>query len=162
MSSVARAALLAGIAATAAGTAMAFEDDLAVVKRAVAKQEARQDVKPAPAPTPKAAPDEEADADRDRPVARRTRTTRSGPEPQWLKVRVTEKGAKRAKVTVNLPIALVRALGDDFPLDFGERRWPRRERERVVRLGEVLALLESGQPLVEIDDDEALVKVWVE
>ena len=164
MSSVKRAALLAGMAAMAAGTAAAFEDDLAIVKRAVAKQEARQEVKPVPAPTPvpKAALDDEADVDRDRPAARRPRAARTGPEPQWLKVRVTEKGAKRARVTVNLPIALVRALGDDFPLDFGERRWPRRERERALRLGEVLAMLEAGQPLVEIDDDEALVKVWVE
>jgi hypothetical protein len=160
MSMVARAALAAGIAAAAGGTAMAFEDDLAIVKRAVARQEARPERTPAPAPP--ALRDDEPDAERDRPSARRPRVSRTGPEPQWLKVRITEKGAKRAKVTVNLPIALVRALGDDFPLDFGDRRWRHRDREKVVRLGEVLALLESGQPLVEIDDDEALVKVWVE
>ena len=161
MSSVKWAALVLGIAVAAAGTAAAFEDDLAVVRRAVARQEAGPEAKakPAPAPAPTAALDDEGETDRVRPAARRTR---KGPEPQWLKVRVTEKGSRRAKVTVNLPIALVRALGDDFPLDFGERRWPRRERERALRLGEVLAMLEAGQPLVEIDDDEALVKVWVE
>jgi hypothetical protein len=29
-------------------------------------------------------------------------------------------------------------------------------------VGEVLAALESGQDLVEIDDEDSLVKVWVE
>ena len=32
----------------------------------------------------------------------------------------------------------------------------------TVRLSEVLRSLETGQELVEIEDDEATVKVWVE
>ena len=135
--------LAAALAAAAGGTvAAAVEDDLAVVKRAVARQEVRT-----------TAPESSVRAE---PPAPRTAT-----ELKWLKVRVTEKGAKKAKVTINLPINLVRALGDDFPLDFGSRRW-HREQERTIRLGEVLAALEAGSPLVEIDDDDAFVKVWVE
>ena len=161
MRRVAAAGIVAGLAMAAAGAvAAAPEDDLAVVKRAVARNEARQEVRPAPPAEAPAARERDAEADRDRPEARRPR--RTGAEPQWLKVRVTEKGSKRARVTINLPLALVRAVGDDFPLDFGDRRWPMRDRERVVRLGEVLAMLDAGQPLVEIDDDEAFVKVWVE
>ena len=133
--------MAAALVATAAGTAAAAEDDLAVVKRAVARQEVKA-------------------AD---PVVRaETPAPRGASDLKWLKVRVTEKGTKKAKVTINLPIALVRALGDDYPIDFGRRRHWHEEGEKRVRLGEVLAALEVGSPLVEIDDDDAFVRVWVE
>ena len=135
------AAMAAALAVAAAGMAWAAEDDLAVVKRAVARQEVKA-------------------ADpvlRDEPPA----AARKASELKWLKVRVTEKGTKRAKVTINLPIALVRALGEDYPIDFGRRHW-HEAGEKRVRLGEVLAALEAGSPLVEIDDDDAFVRVWVE
>ncbi len=79
-------------------------------------------------------------------------------------MRITEKGAKKARVNVNVPIALVRALGDDFPIDIGRHgRWRGRHGyEKAIRLGEVLATLEAGQSLVEIDDDDATVRIWVE
>ena len=136
------AAMAAALAAAAAGIAVAAEDDLAVVRRAVARQE----VKAAEPSSVRAEP----------PAAR------SAGNLKWLKVRVTEKGTKRAKVTINLPIALVRALGDDYPIDFGRRHHWNEEGEKRIRLGEVLAALEAGSPLVEIDDDDAFVKVWVE
>jgi hypothetical protein len=140
--------LIAALSVAATGTAMA-EDDLAVVKRAVAqKQVARQE---AQATTPPAAVEEPI-----RP------TSGPGRDLRWFKVRITEKGAKRARVNVNLPIALVRALGDDFPIDIGHHAGWRGGREKAVRLGEVLATLEAGQSLVEIDDDEATVRIWVE
>lgn len=138
------AVALAAAAGTGTAVAAAFEDDLAVVKRAVARQDART-----------VAPESSV---RVEPPA-----TRTAAELKWLKVRVTEKGAKKAKVTINLPLNLVRALGDDFPLDFGHDRGRHdRDRERTLRLGEVLAALEAGSPLVEIDDENAFVKVWVE
>ena len=151
-----------GLAFAAMGTAMArsAEDDLAVVKRAVQV-----------APAVDTARDDDG-------VARRIEPRRASPagrDLRWFKVRVTEKGKKNARVNINLPIALVRALGDDFPIDIGRhvrgegwrgddwRDGDRRRRdERVLRLGEVLATLEAGQSLVEIDDDEATVRVWVE
>ncbi len=140
--------LALAVAAAAGGTvvasATALEDDLAVVKRAVAGQEVRTTP---PESSVRAAPP----------------APRPATELKWLKVRVTEKGAKKAKVTINLPLNLVRALGDDFPLDFGHNRWHRdRDRERTLRLGEVLAALEAGSPLVEIDDEDSFVRVWVE
>ena len=160
MTRVAAVGMVAGLAMAAGMAAAAPEDDLAVVKRAVARNEVRQETRPAPPAEAPAARERDLDADRDRPEARRPR--RAGAQPQWLKVRVTEKGSKRARVTINLPLALVRAVGDDFPLDFGDRRWPRRHRDDVITLSEALAMLEAGQPLVEIDDEDALVKVWVE
>jgi len=98
----------------------------------------------------------------DRRSDARPRTTGAGRDLRWLKVRITEKGAKRARVNVNLPIALVRALGDDFPIDIGRHGGWRGGREKAIRLGEVLATLEAGQSLVEIDDDNATVRIWVE
>jgi hypothetical protein len=83
---------------------------------------------------------------------------RSGKEPQWLRVRVVEKSGK--KVSVNLPLALVRALGDDAPISFGCRH-PGKERVRLT-LGEVLRALDSGQDLVQVDEGDATVRVWVD
>ena len=154
MRTLGRMALGAGFAVLAAGTVMASwsaEDDLAVVKRAV-RHDATVRVaqaKPGDEPAAESAPT--------RHVANR--------DLKWFKVRVVEKGSNRAKVTVNLPIALVRAL-DDFPIDIGGHgryhNGEYRDGERTIKLGEVLATLEGGQSLVEIDDDDATVRVWVE
>ena len=152
-----RLALAAAVAAS--GTvvlAMGAEDDLAVVKRAV-RQEAPARVAP---DTAKGDEPVTRDAE-DKDWERRSETRRtSNRDLRWFKVRVIEKGSKRARVTVNLPIALVRAL-DDFPIDIG-RHGGWRDGQKTIRLGEVLATLEAGQSLVEIDDDEATVRVWVE
>jgi hypothetical protein len=78
----------------------------------------------------------------------------------WLRVRVVEKASRRTRVSVNLPIGLVRALGDDWPLP--EYHGCRKASRCGATLGEVLRALERGQNLVEIDDDEASVRVWVE
>ena len=135
-----RAAGVAGLAG--AGAAGVGEDDLAIVKKAVAR----------PVPPAGAARMEE----KFRPAAR------AGREPQWFKVRVVERGTGRKRVTVNLPLSLVRALGDDA-IDWGCRGDADGRREcHTVRLSEVLRSLESGQELVEVEDDEAVVKVWVE
>jgi hypothetical protein len=146
-----------------AGTLGPADDDLAVVKKAVVKKAvARPAAKAAsaspaapvvqaqaavPTPTPSAAP---------RPLA-----ARSGREPQWFKVRVVDKASGRKKVTVNLPLSLVRALGDE-PIDWGCRHWEERERCHTIKISDVLRSLEAGQELVEIEDEEATVRVWVE
>ena len=84
-------------------------------------------------------------ADRTRPGAAK--------EPQGLKVRIVESGAHKSRVTVNLPLAMVRALGDDFPVDLGSSH---------LRVSEVLQALESGEPLVEVNSPDSTVRVWVE
>jgi hypothetical protein len=134
--------LALALAATAgAGLEASGEDDLAIVKKAVASRVVAQ---AAPA------------AGEARPAVR------TGREPQWFKVRVVDRGTGRKKVTINLPLSLVRALGDDT-IDWGCRNGEGdREKCHSVRLSEVLRSLEAGQELVEIEDDEATVKVWVE
>ncbi len=131
------------------------EDDLAIVKKAVAS--------PTPART------RTTTRAKSRVVAQAAPSTaearpavRTGREPQWFKVRVVDRGTGRRKVTINLPLSLVRALGDDT-IDWGCRsREADHEKCHSVRLSEVLRSLEAGQELVEIEDDEATVKVWVE
>jgi hypothetical protein len=69
-----------------------------------------------------------------------------------------EKGEKGARVKVNLPLTLVRALGDDLPLPACAGRGD----GRPLTLGDVLRALDAGESLVEIDDEEARLRIWVE
>jgi hypothetical protein len=111
----------------------AVDDDLAVVKKATASNGG-------PAVTAEAPPRQKGD------------------EPRWFRVRIIDKGEKKATVKVNLPLALVHALGDDVPVPgCGER-----ENDRHLTLGEVLRALDSGESLVEIEDEQSTVRVWVE
>jgi hypothetical protein len=142
------------IAATLAlgvGAAIAFaaDDDLDVVKKAVASHAAQASAAPAQSAAPAA-----------RPAAK----ARS--EAQWFKVRVSERENNR-KVTINLPLSLVRALGDELPVDIGcdpDRGHDRGHRLLPcgISLSKVLAELDAGQSLVEIDSDEETVRVWIE
>jgi len=134
------AAILVGVPTEPAG-----EDDLTVVRRAVAVRTDR------PAPAPPKAPD--------RITARARKDERP---PQWLRLRVVEKGSRRARVSVNVPLALVRALGDECPLSWCGRGAKGRAEEDGLRLSDVLAALESGQALVEVDHEDATVRVWVD
>jgi len=114
-------------------------DDLTVVKRAVAE---------GPAPQAPVAPA--------RPPA-----ARSGKAPRWFKVRVVDKATKKTRVTVNLPLSLVRAFADT-PVDWKCGEHDHVEHRCSIKVAEVLEALEAGQELVEVDDDESTVKVWVE
>jgi hypothetical protein len=143
------------LAFAGAGWAVA-DEDLAVVKKAVAMAGSVQ----APASPPAEAPETAGPAPR-----------RGGkPEPQWLRVRVFERDAKgetRKRVSVNLPLALVR-LVDDVPIDLCRHRhaWKDEsrpgERSCAIKVADVLAALDAGQELVEVEADDATVKVWVE
>jgi hypothetical protein len=131
------------LAATVAAGSGAAEDDLDLVRRAVARDETQA----APSrPALEAAP------------------ARRGVAPRWLKVRVVDKGDKKARVSVNVPLALVHALGDDWTVDGrcrARNAQPKGER-CPIRIADVLRALETGQEIVEIDDDEAHIRVWLE
>jgi hypothetical protein len=131
---------------------IAIEDDLAVVKRAVASTQTVE-----PTPRPKASEG----------VVSTAEPRKKGDKPQWLRVRIVEKGSKKGKVSVNLPLSLVRALGDDMPLDLpcsGRDRddGERRHKDCTIKIGDILQALDTGQDLVEVDDDESTIRVWVE
>ena len=148
--------LLAAVGASslvAASTLGRADDDLAVVRKAVARPAARpKAARPAVAP---ASPAPAASEPAPRP--------RTGRDPQWFKVRVVDKATGHRKVTINLPLSLVRVLGDE-PIDWGCREREEGEHARCssLRISDVLRSLEAGQELVEIDDEEATVRVWVE
>jgi hypothetical protein len=154
-------AVVLALAGTAgAGRVAGGEDDLAIVKKAVASPPPRvRGTRVASTPAPQAAP--AVAAAPTPPVTEAAPRVRAGREPQWFKVRVVERVTGRKKVTINLPLSLVRALGDDT-IDWGCRSVAGDHRCHTVRLSEVLRSLETGQELVEIEDDEATVKVWVE
>jgi len=119
------------------------EDDLAVVKRAVeerpnARGETPRSERGVATPEPELKP--------------------SAREPQWLRMRIEHKGQQRGRVSVNLSLALVRALGDDSSIGAG---WLDKDRKRL-KLSEVLRALDNGQNLVEIEDQKASVRIWVE
>ena len=124
---------LTALAAPAAADAYSAEDDLEVVKKATSSGNGSR--------TPAEAPP-------------RTRAD----EPQWLRVRIVESGDKKATVKVNLPLALVHALGDDVPVPgCGDH-----EGGKGLTVGEVLRALDTGESLVEIEDEESTVRIWVE
>ena len=133
--SLAVAALLVALVIPAAADRTA--EDLAVVKKAVAGSAEASSTAKAP----------------------------EGPGgPQWLHVRIVEKGAKKAKISVNLSLALVRSLGADWPLHLGCGPAGGRGRAHAdgPTLGEILRALDSGESLVEVDGDDATIRVWVE
>jgi hypothetical protein len=158
-------ALLGAAEMAAARVAASGEDDLAIVKKAVASPAAARAREPGPAPGSTKAALPAATAGRvaavAQPVPEARPLPRAGREPQWFKVRVTERGTGRKKVTINLPLSLVRALGDDT-IDWGCRGDGDSRHCRTVRLSEVLRSLEAGQELVEVEDEDSTVKVWVE
>lgn len=125
--------LALGLLAGPAG-AGAPEDDLAVVKKAVGPQQAT--ARPA-----QAAP-------------------RKAGAPRWLKLRIEERGEKKSTVSLNLPLDLVRSLAEedeDWPL-----RWHGGKGGASLSLAEVLRALDSGQDLVQIEDEEGSVHIWIE
>jgi hypothetical protein len=152
---------LAGTAGlVGAGVTGGAEDDLAIVKKAVASPApSRARARAAAMKATEGGVTAVAQATPPAPEARPL--PRTGREPQWFKVRVVDKGTGRKRVTVNLPLSLVRALGDDT-FDWGCRSEGERPKCHSVRLSEVLRSLEAGQELVEVDDEDATVKVWVE
>ena len=134
-----RTLALSATLALAAGAAQAADDDLAVIRKAVAQTEpgAAAPSKPAVAPARK--------------------------EPQWLRVRIEPKGDHKGRVRVNIPLAFVRAVGDSLPADFGPGcRGERHEVYCGLKLSEVLKTLDSGQDIVEVDAEDQTVRIWLE
>lgn len=145
--------LVLGSALAAPLAAGSADDDLQAVKRAVLASAAAppRPLPEDPAPRREAKPEAKGEAKRE---------ARGAGEAFWFRVRVVEKASKRARVSINLPLGLVRALGDDWPLPAASGC---RKRDRCgLSLGEVLRALDGGQSLVEIEDDEASVRVWVD
>lgn len=134
------AAWLLAPMALAVAVGVQAEDDLALIRKAVSES--------APLGIPSAAS----------PAARAAVTP-----PQWLRVRVEPKGEKKGRVKVNIPLAFVKAVGTELPMSFGAGcRSGRKQAYCGLKLSEILSSLEGGESLVEIDDEEQTVRVWLE
>lgn len=123
---------LAALATPAGAGGLSADDDLAVVKKATSAENGPRTAAEAPP------------------------RSRAG-EPQWLRVRIVERGEKKATIKVNLPLALVHALGDDIPVPGCGGHGG-----KGLTVGEVLRALDTGESLVEIEDAGSTVRIWVE
>jgi hypothetical protein len=81
----------------------------------------------------------------------------TGAKPQWIHVRVDGKNGKKEKVSINMPLSLVEALGDDAFVCHHMKN-----EKGPIHLADILKSLKSGQEIVEIEDDEANIKIWVD
>jgi hypothetical protein len=78
---------------------------------------------------------------------------------RWIHVRVEGKGPKKEKVSVNVPLSLIQVLGEDTVT------WHGRDadgKKTVCHLADILKSLEAGQHIVEVEDEESTIKVWVD
>ena len=139
-----------GVAIAVPAAADRGDDDLQVVRKAVASSSVPTSVQEKSRP-----PAEEE------PMPPQARRPLKSSDLKWLHVRVAPKaGSKSGRVSVNVPLGLVRMFGDDWPIPTGPGC--RRHDRCHLTLGDILRALDSGQTLVDIEDDEATVKVWVE
>jgi hypothetical protein len=144
--------ILGALASTSA--ADRADDDLAAVKKAVGTTVEAEATPPAEQPAPPRAEKVRAE---ERRVAERARSRKS--EPQWIRVRIAEKGEKHARVSLNLPLGIVSALGEDLKIEDCHDEHHCHAQHTV---GDLLRALDSGERLVDIEDEEATVHVWVE
>lgn len=133
-----------------AGAAGADDDDLAVVRRAVSQEArtvpataARREVaKPSTAASPAPA-----------------RNEGIGRTPRWLKIRVVEQGQKRGQVSVTLPFDLAQALAEEA----SDSRCDKHDGSLCLRdVARALAQLNSDNSILELDDGDSKVRIWVE
>jgi hypothetical protein len=132
---------LAGLVVFIAGAALAGDDDLAVVRKAV---QVAQNTKAAPA----------AETQRAKPK----RPDEGRAETAWLRIRIAEKGRQRERVSINVPLSFVEALADED----ADRPAKGRGRHCGLDWAAVVKALRSTSSIVDIEDDEASVRVYVE
>jgi hypothetical protein len=143
-----------GAAIAAPAAADRSDDDLQAVRKAVASSRASAPASAAPQEKSRPPVEEE-------PAPPQARRPLNSSDLKWLHVRVAPKpGSRNGRVSVNVPLGLVKLFGEDWPIPTSPG-CQRHERCRLT-LGDILRALDSGQSLVDIEDDEASVKVWVE
>jgi hypothetical protein len=76
----------------------------------------------------------------------------------WFRIEVTDKKTKKTTVKIRLPIGVVDLLADcdkDIKIDDGKCK---------LNLKKIIAELKKNGPmtLIEVDDDDAFVRIWFE
>ena len=144
-----KAGLVAGVAMSAVwllaaapspALVIASEDDLAVVRRAVAGGSG-------------------ATAAEDHSRARTASKARR--EAQWLRVRITHKDG-RGKVKFDLPLFVARTVGGEIPIEWGACPKGQKTGKGSTKLADVLDLLDAGDDVVRIETEDASIRVFVD
>jgi len=119
---------------------VASEDDLAVVRRAVAGGSGTTVAE---------------DHSRTRAASKVRR------EAQWLRVRVTHKDG-RGKVKFDLPLFVARTVGGEIPIEWGACPKGSKAGKGSTKLAEVLDLLDAGDDVVRIETEDASIRIFVD
>ncbi len=88
------------------------------------------------------------------------KTAGTSNEVTWFKLEVTDKGANKAKVKINIPLSLVEMIADcdkeAVDIDLKDKC--------KISLKTILKELKKNGPLtlIEAEDDKELVKIWFE
>ncbi|HOW85070.1 MAG TPA: hypothetical protein P5119_06905 [Candidatus Aminicenantes bacterium] len=85
---------------------------------------------------------------------------REGREPRWFKVLIKDHGSDKASLKITLPVALIEVV----LASSDSRRFKVDESCGEIDLKAVWAALKKAGPLalVEIEDDGAVIRVWLE
>ena len=155
---------LAGLLAPSL-TARAADDDLAVVKRAVATTAVMDDAPSRPAATNAPAARAEGRGETRTEARGEGRARRPEARAHWLKVRVVDgrKDRRDEKVSVTVPLAVLALLDSDATVDLSELGVKGLAgHSKKIRVAELLESFEPGQTLVEVDAEDSHIRVWVE
>ena len=84
----------------------------------------------------------------------------TGGDVTWFRLEVTDKTAKKTKVKIKIPLSLVEMISDctDDVIDIKTKT------KTKVDLKKILQELKKHGPmtLIEVDDEDELVKIWFE
>jgi len=153
---------LAFLAASPAWVAAEGDDDLALVRRAVASAPRSELQAPAPRPEPAAgrqtatrpghtAKQQEVTAKPQERTARRHHTAKRHGR---LQVSIEDRGSDGGSLSLQLPLSWLEAIGG--------RNCDRDGDEEEGGLVDLLEALRGAEPLVSIEGEDAHVRVWVE
>jgi len=80
-------------------------------------------------------------------------------EATWFRIEVTEKKTKKSKVRIKIPVSLVELLSDCVPKDLDING-----NKCNIDVKKIMKELKKHGPmtLIEVDEDDVLVKIWLE
>jgi hypothetical protein len=79
----------------------------------------------------------------------------------WFKILVTEKKTKKQTVKITIPIGVVDMLADSLQ---GKIKLDGKDGDQEIDLRKMLKELKKNGPLalIEVDDDDEFIKIWLE
>jgi hypothetical protein len=97
------------------------------------------------------------DSAQDYKVIKKASDSKSAGEVQWFKLTVYDTKEKKNKVKITIPLSLVEIFADK------EDKVKIADKDEI-NVKEVLSLLKKNGPmtLVEIEEDDQLIKIWLE